>query len=91
LPAFGTGYVLRDACEPFIIARRGKRLPAGLRATERNLILAERREHSRKPTEMHEMLERLAPDARRAELFARERRTGWDCWGNQVGKFGVAA
>lgn len=24
------------------------------------------------------------------ELFARQRRTGWDCWGNQVNRFEVA-
>lgn len=23
------------------------------------------------------------------ELFARQRRPGWDCWGNQVDKFGA--
>lgn len=88
LPCFGTGYVLRDACEPYIIARRGKRIPAGLKRTERNLILAERREHSRKPDAMHAMLERLLPDAQRVELFAREPRVGWDVWGNQTNKFG---
>jgi N6-adenosine-specific RNA methylase IME4 len=87
LPSFGTGYVLRDACEPYFTARGGKRLPAGLRHTERNLILAERREHSRKPDEMHEMLERLAPTARKAELFARATRPGWESFGNEVDKF----
>jgi N6-adenosine-specific RNA methylase IME4 len=35
---------------------------------------------------MHRDLERLFP-APRCELFARQRRPGWDCWGNQVDKF----
>lgn len=90
LPCFGTGYVLRDSCEPFFTAVKG-RLPAGLRHTERNAIFAERREHSRKPEQMHHMLERLFPDVRRCELFARRRRPGWDVWGNQVEKFAGAA
>lgn len=89
LPAFGTGYVLRDASEPFLVARRGK-LPPGLSRAERNLILSPRREHSRKPAEMHAMLERLLPDARRVELFAREPRPGWTVWGNETQKFSAA-
>ncbi|WP_083900756.1 MT-A70 family methyltransferase [Azospirillum sp. B4] len=87
LPSFGPGYILRDACEPFITGILGKRAPAALRHTERNLILAEVREHSRKPEEMHRMLERLAPDARKCELFARQRRAGWDSFGNELDMF----
>lgn len=26
-------------------------------------------------------------DVPRIELFARQAATGWDCWGNEVGKF----
>ena len=86
LPCFGTGYVLRDACEPFITGIKG-RVPAGWRKTERNLILAERREHSRKPDAMHQMIERAMPNARRCELFARAQRPGWEVWGDEVGRF----
>lgn len=87
--AFGTGYVLRSACEPFLIGTIGH--PRCTRG-ERNLILAERREHSRKPDEIHAMLERLVPDAsRRAELFARSRRPGWDAWGDQADRFAEAS
>jgi N6-adenosine-specific RNA methylase IME4 len=86
LPAFGTGYVLRDSVEPFFTARRG-RLPKGLKHSERNLILAEKREHSRKPDQMHQMLDRLVPDARKIELFARQQRSGWVSWGQETNKF----
>ncbi len=87
LPAFGTGYILRDSCEPFWTATR-KRCPAGLRKTERNIIIAERSPiHSQKPMEMYEMLERLAPKARKCELFSRGDRPGWDHWGKEKGKF----
>jgi N6-adenosine-specific RNA methylase IME4 len=46
--------------------------------------MAERREHSRKPDEVYELLEQLFGPARRIELFARQRRAGWVSWGNQL-------
>jgi N6-adenosine-specific RNA methylase IME4 len=87
--AFGTGYVFRSAAEFFLLGAMGS--PACKSHSERNLIVAPVREHSRKPDEAYEMLERIAPKAWRCELFARQRRPGWDAWGNEVGKFGVAA
>ena len=83
--AFGTGYLLRSAAEFFLIGVRGsvKVEDRGVR----NLIVAPVREHSRKPDEMHAILESMFPLARKCELFCRERREGWDCWGNQVEKF----
>lgn len=82
--AFGTGYVLRNAHEPFIIAARGKPKTA---RTERSVIMAQIREHSRKPDEAYGSAERLMPYARRADLFSRQRRPGWDGWGLELGVF----
>jgi N6-adenosine-specific RNA methylase IME4 len=50
------------------------------------LIVAPRREHSRKPDEQYERIERLVAGPY-LELFARQSRPGWDSWGNEVGKF----
>lgn len=86
--AFGTGYVLRCAGEPFLIGRRGKP------KTERNvrsIVEGPIREHSRKPDEGYQAAERLLPKARRADLFSRERREGWDSWGDEVSKFNKEA
>lgn len=85
--AFGTGYILRSANEPFLIGTRGA--PKTSRSV-RSLIMAPRREHSRKPDEAFSAAEQLIPDARRLELFSRTERPGWSIWGNEVGKFGVA-
>jgi N6-adenosine-specific RNA methylase IME4 len=49
-----------------------------------------RREHSRKPEEFYQMINQRAPGLRRADVFAREKREGWDCWGDEVGKFSSA-
>lgn len=42
------------------------------------------RRHSQKPECAYEMIESMFPDAKKLELFARETRHGWDCWGNEV-------
>jgi N6-adenosine-specific RNA methylase IME4 len=82
--AFGTGYVMRSACEPFLIGKRGS--PFTTRSV-RNIVVGPVREHSRKPDEAYEAAERMMPHARRADLFSRQRRPGWTAWGDQVGLF----
>ena len=51
------------------------------------MIEGQQREHSRKPDRAIEIIERYHPDALKLEMFARERRPGWDAWGDQVGLF----
>jgi len=48
------------------------------------------REHSRKPDEFYDKVAKKTPGLRRADLFAREKREGWDSWGDEVGKFSSA-
>lgn len=86
--AFGTGYVLRGAHEPFIIARRGS--PRTTKSV-RSVIHGQVREHSRKPEEAYREAERLMPSARRLELFSRTDRPGWTSFGDQAGKWQVSA
>jgi N6-adenosine-specific RNA methylase IME4 len=50
-----------------------------------SVIHAPRREHSRKPDEAYEIIERMYPTLPKIELFARQTRPGWEVWGNQVG------
>lgn len=91
--AFGTGYVLRSASEPFLIGTLGSPATARnvrniIETQDLDIIDAVRREHSRKPDEQYDFCERLAPRAVRfVELFARQRRPGWDVWGNEADKF----
>ena len=40
--------------------------------------------HSKKPICAYEMLEDMFPTASKIELFARNTRDGWYCWGNEV-------
>lgn len=85
--AFGTGYRLRSANEPFLLATNGS--PQTARDV-RSVIEGRVREHSRKPDEAYREAERLmaaTPGARLLELFSRENRPGWSTWGNEAGKF----
>lgn len=83
--AFGIGYVLRGAHELFIIATRGE--PKVASKSVRSVIMAQVRENSRKPDEAYAAALALIPTGQRADVFTRERRPGWDCWGDEVGKF----
>ncbi len=86
--AFGTGYILRCAGEPFLIGTRGK--PRTSRSV-RSVVMGQVRQHSRKPEEAYAAAERLLPDVARLDLFSRQPREGWQAWGNEADKFGEAA
>lgn len=87
--AFGTGYILRCAGEPFLIGTVGE--PKTSRSV-RSVIEAVTREHSRKPDEAYAAAEKLYPTAaNRADLFSRQVRSGWTSWGWETDKFEAAA
>jgi N6-adenosine-specific RNA methylase IME4 len=78
---FGLGRTTRAAKETCLVCRRGK--PKPLVKNERDVFFAPVGEHSAKPDEFMELVERLTPGPR-AELFARRCREGWTQWGNQL-------
>lgn len=85
---WGTGYRLRSTSEPFLIGVRGN--PRNARNVPSHIDgLA--RENSRKPEEAYAFAERLMPDARRADVFSRQRRPGWENWGDEATKFDEVA
>lgn len=86
--AFGTGYLLRCAGEPFLIGVRGK---VKTSRSVRSVIEGRIRAHSQKPEEAYREAERLMPDARRVEVFSRMNRPGWRVWGDQTGTLEAAS
>jgi N6-adenosine-specific RNA methylase IME4 len=72
-------------CEFAVYARRG-----APKFTETKAFFAcfkgKRREHSRKPDEFYQMIERVT-DGPRIDIFAREPREGFELAGNEVDKF----
>jgi mRNA (2'-O-methyladenosine-N6-)-methyltransferase len=63
-----------------------KGTPPVNRNVDCDVIVAEVRETSRKPDEIYGILERLAPGARKLEIFGRKHNTrpGWVTLGNQL-------
>jgi N6-adenosine-specific RNA methylase IME4 len=57
-----------------------------LKKGERLDFCAKVREHSRKPDEFYELVKKVSP-APRVDLFGREKREGYEVWGNEVNKF----
>ncbi len=80
----GLGYWTRANPEQCLLATRGK--PQRKSKAVRRLFVERRREHSRKPDGIRERIEQLV-DGPYLELFARETKKGWDCWGDQAGLF----
>lgn len=86
----GTGHWLRNATEHCLLAVRGDVSSFAHLETltnETTVLFAPRREHSRKPVEMYELIEKLCPGGEKVELFARNTRQGWVSWGNEVEKY----
>jgi site-specific DNA-methyltransferase (adenine-specific) len=84
----GLGGVVRVTSEHLLFCRRGNLKAVGV--IPESVIEAKRPYvngypcHSKKPDIFAEIIENLLPDAIRIELFARQKREGWDTWGNEL-------
>lgn len=76
-----TGWWYRSATEHILFAVRGKLRLRG--EASPTAFLLPRLPHSVKPDFFYELIEKQSP-APRLELFARNRRDGWDAWGDQI-------
>jgi len=84
----GGGYTTRKNAEFCLLARRGS--PVRLDKSVHEVIIEQRREHSRKPEEARKRIMRYA-DGPYLELFSREDHRKWKTWGNEEGKFNARA
>jgi N6-adenosine-specific RNA methylase IME4 len=80
----GMGFWTRANPELCLLGTRGH--PRRRNGDVAKLLLAPRREHSRKPEAAYERIERLV-DGPYLELFARAGKTGWDQLGDQSALF----
>jgi N6-adenosine-specific RNA methylase IME4 len=62
--------------------------PRGTR-NEKQFLSQKRRQHSRKPDEIRDAIERMHPTQSKLEMFARVSSEGWDVWGNETNKFNI--
>lgn len=77
----GMGFWFRGDVEPLLVGIKGNIKAFGLQIS--NLIKADPREHSRKPDEIYSIIESIGFKDK-IEMFARERRRGWDTFGNET-------
>lgn len=84
----GTGYRVRSTGEMVVVGTLGNPKQTAIPQTIFDGIA---REHSRKPDEFYALCDRVMPEARRADVFAREERLGWHSFGNELTKFNAEA
>lgn len=80
----GVGFYFRNVTELLLFGVRGKNartLKPG--RTQVNLLATRKREHSRKPDEIFDIIEACSPGPR-LEMFCRGVRKGWTIWGDQA-------
>ena len=80
----GVGFYFRNVTELLLFGIRGNKnrtLDPG--RSQVNLLRTIKREHSRKPDEFVDLIERCSPGPY-LEMFARGDRNNWDMWGNQA-------
>jgi N6-adenosine-specific RNA methylase IME4 len=63
--------------------RQGKDVPQAIHTYDTPAVVTSRGRHSQKPDEVQDRIERLI-DGPYLELFARRRRAGWTCIGNEL-------
>lgn len=75
------GYYFKGQTEQLLFGIKGKLPPNSRKETTR--LNAPNGKHSQKPDETYNKIEAVSPGPY-LELFARNKREGWDVWGNEV-------
>jgi N6-adenosine-specific RNA methylase IME4 len=79
----GVGFYFRNVTELVLFGVRGSLRTQAPGRRQVNILLTRKREHSRKPDELYDIIERCSPGPY-LELFARHQRKGWLQWGDQA-------
>ena len=87
----GMGYYVRSQCEELLVAEKGEMSPPVISENldlDYGVIIEVKRDnkHSKKAEVTYEIIEKLYPNRRYLELFARNEsiRSGWSYWGNEA-------
>jgi len=78
----GVGFYFRNVTELILFGVRGSMRTLKPGRTQVNMLATRKREHSRKPDEIYDIIEACSPGPY-LELFARFRRRDWSQWGNE--------
>lgn len=80
----GLGNFFRSRHELLLYGLRGKIPCPPTSSRVPSVIIEKRTRHSAKPLKAYEVIESMYPSLSKIELFARNRRDGWDAWGDEL-------
>ncbi|MEM8873515.1 MAG: MT-A70 family methyltransferase [Planctomycetota bacterium] len=78
----GVGFYFRNVTELVLFGVRGSLRTRSAGRRQVNMIETRKREHSRKPDELYDIVEACSPGPY-LELFSRHPRQGWHVWGHE--------
>jgi N6-adenosine-specific RNA methylase IME4 len=84
----GVGFYFRNTTEIVLFGIRGRMRTLQPGRSQVNIIRTQKQEHSRKPDELYELIEKCSPGPF-LEVFARGKRKGWDVFGNQADDYNI--
>jgi len=79
----GVGFYFRNVTEIILFGVRGSMRTLQPGRSQVNMIETRKREHSRKPDEQYDLIERCSPGPY-LEMFARHPRPNWTVWGDEA-------
>lgn len=79
----GVGFYFRNVTEMVLFGVRGSLRTRSAGRTQVNYLATRKREHSRKPDELYDVIEACSYGPY-VELFARHHRAGWSTWGDEA-------
>jgi N6-adenosine-specific RNA methylase IME4 len=85
----GVGFYFRNVTELVLFGVKGSRRTLAPGRSQVNLFPERKREHSRKPEHLYEIVEACSPGPY-LELFARHARQGWRQWGDEIASLPAA-
>lgn len=77
-----SGYWFKTVCEFLLLGKKGNIYP--FHSPLENVFFIEPTIHSEKPFEFYSIIEKLTPNMKRIELFARKEHSNWFSWGNEL-------
>ena len=85
----GVGFYFRNVTELVLFGVRGKHARTRDQGRRQvNFLATRKREHSRKPDELYDIIESCSRGPY-LEMFARDTREGWTGWGNQADEYEI--
>lgn len=80
----GLGYYFRQQHEILLVGIKGSPGTPDPASRPSSIYSEARGKHSAKPNYYRDVIEKMYPDHNKIELFCRDKRDGWDAWGNQT-------